>query len=42
MNEANFAFLIYVHEKAFLKLDYLFCIVLVCSEPQQVFIYMEY
>ena len=25
-----------------LKLDYLFCIVLVCSEPQQVFKYMEY
>ena len=25
-----------------LKLDYLLCIVLVCSEPQQVFKYMEY
>ena len=25
-----------------LKLDYLFCIVLVCSEPQQVFKYVEY
>ena len=25
-----------------LKLDYLFCIVLICSEPQQVFKYMEY
>ena len=25
-----------------LKLDYLFCIVFVCSEPQQVFKYMEY
>ena len=25
-----------------LKLDYLFCIVLVCSEPQHVFNYMEY
>ena len=25
-----------------LKLDYLFCIALVCSEPQQVFKYIEY
>ena len=25
-----------------LKLDHLFCIVLVCSEPQQVFKYVEY
>ena len=25
-----------------LKLDYLFCIVLVCSEPLEVFKYMEY
>ena len=25
-----------------LKLAYLFCIVLVCSEPQQVFKYIEY
>ena len=25
-----------------LKLDCLFCIVLVCSEPQQVFKYLEY
>ena len=25
-----------------LKLDYLFCIVLVCSEPKEVFKYMEY
>ena len=39
MNDANFVFfVIYIHEKA-LKLDYLFCIVLVCSEPQQVFKY---
>ena len=25
-----------------MKLDHLFCIVLVCSEPQHVFKYMEY
>ena len=35
-------FVIYVHEKALLKLEYLFCIFLVCSEPQKVFKYMEY
>ena len=43
VNDANFAFfVIYVHEKALFKLDYSFCIVLVCSELQQVFTYMEY
>ena len=37
MNDANFAFLIYMHVKRhLLKLDYLFCIVLVCSEPQEI------
>ena len=35
-------FVIYVHERHLLELDYLFCIVLVCSEPQQVYKYMEY
>ena len=40
VNDANFAFLWFVYMKRYLlKLDYLFCIVLVCSEPQQVFIY---
>ena len=29
-------------EMHLLKLNYLFCIVLVCSEPQQLFKYMEY
>ena len=38
----GYLFVIYVHEKALLKLDYLFCIALVCSESQQVFKYMEY
>ena len=43
MNDANFAFLLYMYIKRhLLKLDYLFCIVLVCSEPKQVFKYMEY
>ena len=45
MNDANFAFfVIYVHEKAFIEVIilYLFCIFLVCSEPQEVFKYMEY
>ena len=43
MNDANFAFLQYMYMKRhLLKLDYLFCIVLVCSEQQQVFKYMEY
>ena len=43
MNDANFAFLLYMYMKRhFMKLDYLFCIVLVCSEPQHVFKYMEY
>ena len=41
MNDANFAFFArYVHEKAFIEVR--FCIVLVCSEPQQVFKCMEY
>ena len=43
MNGANFAFLKYMYMKRhFLKLGYCFCIVLVCSEPQEVFKYMEY
>ena len=43
MNDANFAFLKYMYMKRhLLKLDYLFCIVLVCSEPQEVMKYMEY
>ena len=43
MNDANFAYLLYMYMKRhLLKLDYLFCIVLVCSEPQQVFKYTEY
>ena len=43
MNDANFAFLLYIYMKMhLLKLDYLFCIVLVCSEPYHVFKYMEY
>ena len=43
MNDANFAFLKYIYMKRrLLKLDYLFCIVLACSEPQEVFKYMEY
>ena len=43
MSDANFAFLLYTYIKGhLLKLDYLFYIVLVCSEPQQVFKYMEY
>ena len=43
VNVAIFAILIYMYMKRhLLKLDYLFCIVLVCSEPQQVFKYMEY
>ena len=42
MNDANFAFLKYkCMKRHLLKLDYLFCIVLVCSEPHQVFKYME-
>ena len=40
MNDANCAFL-YI-KRHLLKLDYLICIVLLCSEPQQVFKYMEY
>ena len=35
-------FVVHVHENAFLKLDYLVCIVLDCNEPQEVFKYMEY
>ena len=31
-----------VHEHAFIEVRLLFCIVLVCSEPQEVFKYMEY
>ena len=43
VNDANFAFLLYMYTKRhLLKIDYLFCIVLVWSEPQQVFEYMEY
>ena len=43
MNGANFAFLKYMYIKRhLLKLDYFFCIVLVCNEPQEVFKYMEY
>ena len=43
MNDANFISLLYMYMKRYLlKLDYLFCNVLVCSEPQQVFQYMEY
>ena len=43
MNDANFAFLLYMYMKRYLlKLDYLFCIVLVFSEPQHVFKYIEY
>ena len=43
MNDANFAFLLYMYMKRhLLKKDDLFCIVLVCSEPHQVFKYMEY
>ena len=40
MNVVNFA--IYVHKKAFIEVRSFICIVLVCSEPQQVFKYMEY
>ena len=43
MNDVNFAFfVIYVHKKAFIEVRFFICIVLVCSEPQQVFKYMEY
>ena len=43
MNDANFAFfVIYVHKKAFIEVRFFICIVLVCSEPQQVYKYMEY
>ena len=43
MNDVNFAFLLYMYMKRhLLKLDYLFCIVLVCSEPREVIKYMEY
>ena len=43
MNDANFAFLLYMYMKRhLLKLDYLFYIVLVCSEQQHAFKYMEY
>ena len=43
MNDANFVFfVIYAHEKAFIEVRLLICIVLVCSEPQEVFNYMEY
>ena len=36
-------FVIYVHEKAFIEVDYyLFYIVVVFSEPQQVFKYIKY
>ena len=43
MNDANFAFLKYMYMKRhLLKLDYLLCIVLVCSEPQESIKYMEY
>ena len=43
MNDANCAFLQYMYIKRHvLKSDYLICIVLLCSEPQQVFKYMEY
>ena len=42
MNDANFVFVIIYMKRHLLKLDNLFCIVLVCSEPQQVFKFMEY
>ena len=43
MNDANFDFLRYMYMKRnLLKLYYLFCIVLVCSKPQQVFKYIKY
>ena len=43
MNDANFAFMEYMYVKRrLLKLDYLFCIVFVCSEPKEVFKYIVY
>ena len=43
MTDANFAFqkCMYI-KRHVLKLAYLFCIVIVCSEPQQVFKNIEY
>ena len=41
MNVANFAFfVINVQKKAFIEVRFFICIVLVCSEPHQVFKYM--
>ena len=41
VNVANLAFLLLMYIKRhLLKLDFFICIVLVCSEPQQVFKYM--
>ena len=38
VNDANFAFVLYIYMKRhLLKLEYLFRIVLACSEPQEVF-----
>ena len=43
MNDANFVFcVIYVHIKAFIEVRLFICIVLLCSEPQQIFKYLEY